>query len=517
MRFPLLLLAATVVGQVVPDYNTDICFSIKKTTTVEMVEPLSEAYQEERMNYLWTAARSKTPSCVLYPDGADHVRGIMIIISQSDKKFAVKAGGSNPNPGFSSVDFGPLISLKKMNHVVLDPSTGQVDLGPGAIWKDVIAKLDGTGWSLPSPRFGEVGVGGYLVGGGLSFMSQQYGWGASSILEMQVVLANGTMAIASAANNADLYRAIKGGGNKYGIVTSFHMQARPQGIVWGGIMTFHRDTFTDRRIATALRDFTQHNTDPKASIMLRARRIHEEKLDVWVVFAFYDGRQSDWSDSAAMLFQNFLNLDPFKNTCRDRSYADLIKENDRLVPKDRISVIGTETIPNPPEVYGNDLLLGIYFHWREIVELIQILPGMIAEISFTPFNYRAAEAARDNGLDILDMEDKRRDRIIVEASFSWYGHSREDLKPMVKYNEMQARMSELMKNVTETTWDISQDMIEDGDIRGMYLPLHMNSAGAYQDFVGRLRITGQQFVRDMMADYDPNKVFKRTMGFTPWR
>lgn len=520
MRLPLLATLFVAVAharripqRMLPDYNKDVCGSIKNTTTIEIALPMDKEYQEERLSYHSTAARSRTPSCVLYPYNPDQVRGIMTILSQSDQNFAIKAGGSNQNDLFSSVDNGPLISLRKMNHVILDTESGQIDLGPGAIWNDVIPRLEGTGWMLPTPRFGQIGVGGYLTGGGLSFYTQQYGWGASSILEMQVVLANGSMAIANHVNHADLYRAIRGGGNRYGIVTSFHMQGFKQGIVWGGVMLFHRDEYVDRRILTAVREFTQYNSDPKASIMLKARRIYEDKLDIWVLHAFYDGRQMDWTIKAATLFQAFLFLDPYRNTCRDRSYSDLIKENDRFVTKDRITVIGTETIPNPPNAYRDELLVGIYNHWRSVVDMVQILPGMISEISYTPLTHQAARAAHDRGHDMLDMETKHHDRIIIEASFSFFGHKVEDLKPIARYDEMQKRINDLIKNVTDATWDITQDMVSDGDIKGMYVPLLMNSAGTYQDFYERLRLPGQQFARDMVADYDPNQVFRRTGGF----
>lgn len=52
-----------------------------------------------------------------------------------------------------------------------------------------------------------------MLGGGLSYMSAQYGWAASSALEYEVVLANGTIVTASDTENADLARALRGGGN----------------------------------------------------------------------------------------------------------------------------------------------------------------------------------------------------------------------------------------------------------------------------------------------------------------
>jgi FAD/FMN-containing dehydrogenase len=65
---------------------------------------------------------------------------------------------------------------------------------------------------------GDVGVGGYLLGGGLSFLSSQYGMACDTVVEYEVVLANATVVIANANTNTDLYWALKGGGNQFGII-----------------------------------------------------------------------------------------------------------------------------------------------------------------------------------------------------------------------------------------------------------------------------------------------------------
>ncbi len=68
-----------------------------------------------------------------------------------------------------------------------------------------------------------------MLGGGLSYMSAQYGWAASSALEYEVVLANGTIVTASDTENADLARALRGGGNncKRKIFRPFYGGANP--------------------------------------------------------------------------------------------------------------------------------------------------------------------------------------------------------------------------------------------------------------------------------------------------
>ena len=64
--------------------------------------------------------------------------------------------------------------------------------------------------------------------GGLSFLSSQYGWAASNVVDFEVVLANGTIVHANDKENTDLFGSLKGGGNNFGIVTNYKLQTHPQ-------------------------------------------------------------------------------------------------------------------------------------------------------------------------------------------------------------------------------------------------------------------------------------------------
>ena len=51
----------------------------------------------------------------------------------------------------------------------------------------------------------------------------------NTVVEYEVVLANGDIVKASKSKNEDLYKALKGGGNAFGVVTSFKLKAFPIG------------------------------------------------------------------------------------------------------------------------------------------------------------------------------------------------------------------------------------------------------------------------------------------------
>ena len=69
----------------------------------------------------------------------------------------------------------------------------------------------------------DVGTG-LLLGGGISYIAPLYGWSADSIKEMDIVLVTGELVTATATNAySDLFRALKGGANRFGIVTRYEL------------------------------------------------------------------------------------------------------------------------------------------------------------------------------------------------------------------------------------------------------------------------------------------------------
>jgi len=72
--------------------------------------------------------------------------------------------------------------------------------------------------------------------GGLSFFSPRFGMVCSNIISYEVILASGAITTASSINNPDLWRALKGGANNFGIVTSFTARSFPNANIWSGFL-----------------------------------------------------------------------------------------------------------------------------------------------------------------------------------------------------------------------------------------------------------------------------------------
>ena len=73
---------------------------------------------------------------------------------------------------------------------------------------------------------------GLILGGGYSWIADQYGLGIDNVVSFDLVLPNGTFVIVSETNHPEILFGLKGGLNNFGIISGVTMYARPLGAVW---------------------------------------------------------------------------------------------------------------------------------------------------------------------------------------------------------------------------------------------------------------------------------------------
>ncbi|KAK0611938.1 hypothetical protein B0T14DRAFT_531305 [Immersiella caudata] len=386
-----------------------------------------------------------------------------------------------------------------MDSVSVDTATGVITLGPGNRLDEVAAKLDGTGWTFVGGRIGHTGVGGLAVGGGLSYLSTQHGWAASSILEFEVVLANGTVVRASESTNGDLFKVLKGGGNNFGVVTEYVVQGYRQGDVVGGNLAFVRSEETDRRMLKAVRDWTEWNTDDRAAVIVTAERANLNVVDSWILFLFYDGEEVPPGT-----FDNFTDIGPIVNTVRRRSYADLLAWSNWVVIKGSVVMIGTETVPLPGAGSQDAVMGGFHDHWRNVSGSVLDVPGIVASIAYQPFPKRIAQAAREKGVDLIDADDDV-DRLIIEMNYSFI--------PQSEYGRMADTMEATYTGIRERVVEWQGEGLLPSNV---YLPILMSYGFYRQDYFARLKPQNAALARAVASQVDPDGMFRdRTGGWKP--
>ncbi|KAF9067051.1 hypothetical protein BDP27DRAFT_1423219 [Rhodocollybia butyracea] len=246
----------------------------------------------------------------------------MQAIKDSNVDFAVKGGGHATNPGFSSTR-GIQISMSRFNKLahVSNGETGELTVGAGCVFDEIYKFVRPMGYNVVGGG-GSVGIGGWMTGGGFSLKTNQYGLGIDNLLQARVVLPNGsTVLTASASSNTELFWAIKGGGNNFGIVTEFVLRSHKQrgnGNVYGGLLTY--DKARIERVKKAIIEFIDKK-DPKATIVaaFRVYRNHGVQEYKFTVLAFYD---DEFIFQQTNPFEKFLAI-PHEGRLANSAYTTL--------------------------------------------------------------------------------------------------------------------------------------------------------------------------------------------------
>ncbi len=197
----------------------------------QLIGPDDAGYDEARA--LFNAMFDKRPALIARCSSPDDVVAAIAFARAHDLPLAIRAGGHNGG-GLGSVDDGVVIDLSLMKEISVDPKTQTVRVGGGALWNEVDAATEQHGLAVPGGIISTTGVAGLTLGGGHGYLTRRHGLTIDNLLSAEVVLADGRRVTASAAENPDLFWAIRGGGGNFGVVTEFTFQAHPVTTIVGG-------------------------------------------------------------------------------------------------------------------------------------------------------------------------------------------------------------------------------------------------------------------------------------------
>ncbi|WP_367129125.1 FAD-binding oxidoreductase [Saccharothrix sp. HUAS TT1] len=181
---------------------------------------------EERSKPFNDRFRDVRPAAVLSVAGPDDVS--RAIGWAKDAGVPVVARGGGHSYAGNSVNRGLVLDLQDLDHVHVDPVTALVTVGGGARTRAIYDALREHDLVFPLGNSDDVGIGGLVLGGGVSVVSRAMGLTCDSLVSTDLVLADGSTVTCSETENPDLFWACRGGGGgNFGVNTSFTFQARP--------------------------------------------------------------------------------------------------------------------------------------------------------------------------------------------------------------------------------------------------------------------------------------------------
>lgn len=198
--------------------------------------PGTEAYEASNDVYLSARQSDYTPAAIFQPRNTQDVAAFLRLAKEKDVQFAIRGGGQQPLEACSNIEGGITVDLSLLRGIEL--KDGVVSVGAGERWGPVYEKVQAAGLGVAGSRSARGGIGGLALSGGLSFFSSREGFICDNVVGFEVVLASGHVVRADAAENPDLWRALRGGGNNFGVVTRFDLRTFPQRPFWGGMVFY---------------------------------------------------------------------------------------------------------------------------------------------------------------------------------------------------------------------------------------------------------------------------------------
>jgi FAD/FMN-containing dehydrogenase len=221
----------------------------------------------------WVGAWTSQPS--VYAVAAKATADVVAAVNFARKnnlRIVVKGGGHSYQ-GTSNAADSLLIWTRHMNAIEMhdafvgagcagksDPQPA-VSIEAGAYWRQAYDAVTTKGGRyVQGGGCMTVGVAGLVLGGGFGSFSKAYGMAGASLIEAEIVTADGEVRIANACSNPDLFWALKGGGGGFGVVTRVTLKTHPLPEFFGGVSATIKATSDDayrRLIAKTVEFYAQ--------------------------------------------------------------------------------------------------------------------------------------------------------------------------------------------------------------------------------------------------------------------
>ena len=170
-----------------------------------------------------------TPAVIVLPTTTKHVSDAVLCAAKSKVKVQAKGGGHSYASYSSGGQSGSMvIDLEGFQNVTVDATTFVAKVGGGVrLGNMAVGIYNAAKRALPHGTCPGVGVGGHATHGGFGYSSRAWGLTLDTIVGLDVVLANGSFVHATSTAYPDIYYAMRGAGDSFGIVTTFYLKTQP--------------------------------------------------------------------------------------------------------------------------------------------------------------------------------------------------------------------------------------------------------------------------------------------------
>lgn len=225
--------------------------------------PGEQGFDEESAG-LNRAAPGRPSAVVAAVDERDVVAAVELAAAQGQPLGVLATGHGPAVPADDAV----LITTKRMSNVEVDAESATAWVEAGARWRQVLERTTVHGLAPLNGSSPNVGAVGYLVGGGAGLLGRRFGFAADHVRRLRMVTAEGRLREVTAETDPDLFWAVRGGNDNFGVVVGMEIDLFPVPRLYGGGLYFAGQA-TDE-VMRAYAEWTRHIPEEMASSVLLA-------------------------------------------------------------------------------------------------------------------------------------------------------------------------------------------------------------------------------------------------------
>jgi FAD/FMN-containing dehydrogenase len=222
-------------GAAVSDADTPNHQGLDPGPTGTLLYPADPGWDEARTP--WVVNVDQQPAAVALVRSVDDVSAVVASAARIGLKVMAQATGHGAM-AVGQLNRTVLVRTAALNDVQVNPADRTVWAGSGAEWQAVTVAAAKHGLAVQAGSAPDVGIAGFLLSGGISWLSRSRGLAVNDVLSLQVVGADGTPRMVDHGHEPDLFWALCGGGGEFGVVISFELRLHALPTVSAGTLFF---------------------------------------------------------------------------------------------------------------------------------------------------------------------------------------------------------------------------------------------------------------------------------------
>lgn len=321
-------------------------------------------------------------------------------------------------------------------------------------------------------------MGGLVTGGGISFFANEAGWACDNVESYEVVTASGVIVTATPKSFADLYWALRGGGNNFGLVTSFRLRTLPIYEMWGGDRILLEQQFP-AAIDAFVNLGKNADKDTKAAQILSFVVQGDTKIA---------SAQLEYAapNANAPIFAEWNAITPAVDNIGVHTLSELTEMLSASNPNGQRQSYWVQTMKLDKRMVN--FILNVFF---EEVAKIAHVRNLLSPLSFQVITVPQLQKMQQNGGNALGLDPAQGPLLLMNPAPAWTDAADDDS----------------VNKFVDTMLKRAAAEAEKRGLANKYL--YMNYASKYQDVIASYGQNNKQRLQSIARKYDPKAVFQR--------